>query len=116
MRKLVTSFEDQEEAIVGFRLFKKILGKTKLSEDQIDCAYIYLCRGEPGKFKPPSPTLLLEKLQGFDSQKARMLFGDKYKDESSEEDYTVDEYPKEEIQKATEYSESFMEEEIIQDD
>lgn len=124
MKNLVQTLNEQEEAIVGYSLFKKILGKTKMTEDHIDCAYVYLCRGEKGPFKVPSDKVIQEKITGFDSQKANMLFGDKYNEES-EEEYTEEQYTQEEdvkeqpivetkkqAQASSNYSESFMEEDI----
>jgi hypothetical protein len=89
-KKLVKLFNQQEEAIVPFDLFKKLVGKVPMTDDHLDCAYIYLCRGVQGPFKPPSPLELLEKIRGFDSQKISMLFGEEVKLETSDDDYSMD--------------------------
>ena len=114
-KKLIRKMNEQDEAIVSFELFSKHVRKlaganSKLKDDEIDCAYVYLCRGMKGPFSKAkvegfSAYEMAEKVQGFDSQNTNILFEGAAVNNDIEEEYSEDSY-----------SQASFKEESIEDD
>lgn len=84
-KKFVQRLNEQEEAIISKEHFHKELKAIedlKITDEELDCAYIYLSRGghlsqfdgDAARKSQLSASHLKEKVKGFDSQDITLLF------------------------------------------
>jgi hypothetical protein len=91
----VKDINEQEEAIIPFSVFKQLLDKQKphisqLTEVEIDCAHVILCRGT-SSVDNLSVAELAERTIGFDTQNIALIFPGVDPDSESDEYSEIEE-------------------------